>query len=95
MKELGPASKKLHAEMGEAAASLGVRRLFAIGQASGGTVDAFGPGGRHFDTHAELLETLRRELHPGVVCLVKGSRSMAMEQVVGFLTGAGRLREAG
>jgi len=95
MKELGPASRKLHAEMGAAAAALGVRRLFAIGQASGATVDAFGQGGRHFDTYGELVSALRRELHPGVVCLVKGSRSMAMEQVVAFLTGAGHLREAG
>ena len=85
MAELGPDSDKLHAEMGQAAADLGVRRLFCVGQASRLSCAAFGPGGRHFSNHEDLLGTLRAELHPKVNCLVKGSRSMAMESIVNRL----------
>ena len=90
MAELGPDSDKLHAEMGYSAADLGVRRLYCIGQASRHSCRTFGPGARHFASHEDLLETLRRELKPGVSCLVKGSRSMAMERVVkGLFEGEG------
>ncbi|TVS10247.1 MAG: UDP-N-acetylmuramoyl-tripeptide--D-alanyl-D-alanine ligase [Wenzhouxiangella sp.] len=82
MAELGPDSDKLHAEMGQAAADLGVRRLFCVGSASRSSCRAFGDGGQHFQTHAALIEALCRDLHGGVNCLVKGSRSMAMERVV-------------
>ena len=95
MKELGPSSRKLHAEMGEAALSLGVRRLFAVGEAAAATAAAFGPGGQYFEDHETLIEALCAELAPGVACLVKGSRSMAMEQVVRSLAKAGEMRAAG
>ena len=90
MAELGPDTDKLHAEMGQAAADLGVRRMYCLGGVSRGSCQAFGTGGVHFDSHHDLLEALKRDLHPGVNCLVKGSRSMAMEQVVdGLLGGEG------
>ena len=90
MAELGPDSDKLHAEMGQAAADLGVRRMFCLGPSSRYGCEAFGDGGAHFDTHRELVAALQAELHAGVNCLVKGSRSMAMEQVVtGLLGGTG------
>lgn len=95
MKELGRKSRKLHAELGESARALGVKRLFAIGDATHATIDAFGPGGRYFDSIPALLETLCRDLHPGVTCLVKGSRSMGMERVVDAISGSGQWREAG
>ncbi|NDY96669.1 UDP-N-acetylmuramoyl-tripeptide--D-alanyl-D-alanine ligase [Wenzhouxiangella sp. C33] len=89
MAELGPDTDKLHAEMGQAAADLGVRRLFCLGPVSRSSCEVFGDGGMHFDSHRALLEALRGDLHAGVNCLVKGSRSMAMEQVVtGLLKGA-------
>ena len=95
MLELGPVSRKMHVEMGDAAQSLGVKRLYAIGEVTVATVDAFGSGARHFKDHASLIDALHNELHPGVVCLVKGSRSMGMERVVDAISGAAELREAG
>lgn len=94
MKELGQGSRKMHAEMGEAARALGVQKIFAVGDATGFTVDAFGPGGRHFNSHAALLDALCAEIRPGVACLIKGSRSMAMEQVVQAISGSQDIREA-
>ena len=95
MKELGRGSRKMHAEMGEAALALGVHRVYAVGDATVFTVDAFGSGARHFADHASLVEVLRADLKPGITCLVKGSRSMAMEQVVQVLTDSCGMREAG
>lgn len=82
MKELGHDSRKMHAELGDAARSLGVKRLFAVGDASTATVDAFGDMAVHFDSREGLIKALRAQLKPGVACLVKGSRSMGMEHVV-------------
>lgn len=82
MQELGTDSRKMHAEMGDAARALGVKRLFAVGDASVATVDAFGEMAAHFDSRDGLIKALRTELKPGVACLVKGSRSMGMEHVV-------------
>ena len=82
MKELGSDSRKIHAEMGDAASTLGVKKLFALGEASAATVDAFGDDAAHFDHMDDLIKALREQLRPGVACLVKGSRSMGMEQVV-------------
>jgi UDP-N-acetylmuramoyl-tripeptide--D-alanyl-D-alanine ligase len=82
MKELGINSRKIHAELGDAARSLGVKRLFALGEASAATVDAFGDSAVHFNSRESLIEALRAQLKPGVACLVKGSRTMGMEHVV-------------
>jgi UDP-N-acetylmuramoyl-tripeptide--D-alanyl-D-alanine ligase len=95
MKELGTDSPKMHREVGESAAAMGVTRLFATGRMSEHTVDAFGPGAEHFETREELAEALLRSLRPGVNCLVKGSRSMGMEAVVAAITRPAGAEEAG
>lgn len=95
MKELGEGSRKLHREVGEAAKAMGVRRLFTTGEMSAATTEAFGQGALHFDNRDELAEELLRALHPDVICLVKGSRSMGMEAIVSAIIGAPELREAG
>jgi UDP-N-acetylmuramoyl-tripeptide--D-alanyl-D-alanine ligase len=82
MMELGSNSRKLHAELGDAARSLGVKRVFALGDASAATVVAFGDMAEHFSSREGLIEALCSQLKPGVACLVKGSRSMGMEHVV-------------
>jgi UDP-N-acetylmuramoyl-tripeptide--D-alanyl-D-alanine ligase len=87
MKELGEDSRKLHAEVGDAARAMGVKRIFATGEMSWQTVDAFGSGAEHFASREQLIEVLKAELRPGINCLVKGSRSMGMEQVVHAIVG--------
>jgi UDP-N-acetylmuramoyl-tripeptide--D-alanyl-D-alanine ligase len=87
MKELGEDSRKLHAEVGDAARALGVKRVFGIGEMSRDTVDAFGSGASHYDDTESLISALREELRPGINCLVKGSRSMGMEHVVKAIAG--------
>lgn len=96
MLELGADSRKMHAEMGDAARSLGVKRLFAVGEATVATVDTFGESAVHFDSREELTGYLCSQLKPGVACLVKGSRSMGMEHVVDAITnGHEHLEETG
>jgi UDP-N-acetylmuramoyl-tripeptide--D-alanyl-D-alanine ligase len=82
MKELGSGSRKLHAEVGDAARSLGISRVFATGEMSRFTVDAFGAGATHFPDLDSLIKALLPELRQGINCLVKGSRSMGMEAVI-------------
>ena len=86
MAELGEDAAQLHGEMGQSAADLGVRRLFTIGELSRHAATAFGPNAQHFETHDALAKSLAESLREGVNCLVKGSRSMAMERVVRSLT---------
>jgi UDP-N-acetylmuramoyl-tripeptide--D-alanyl-D-alanine ligase len=96
MKELGADSRKMHAELGDAARSLGVKRLFALGDASVATVDAFGDMATHYSSRDGLIKDLRAQLTPGVACLVKGSRSMGMEHVVNAISnGQGSLEVNG
>lgn len=82
MAELGPDARALHAQVGQRARELGVERLFAIGELGAATVAAFGEGGEHFSDKPALVAILQKQLHSGVTCLVKGSRSAGMEQVV-------------
>ena len=82
MAELGEAAPALHAQIGLAARSAGVAKLFALGEQSKETVGAFGAGAMHFERIQELLADLENELTPDTTVLVKGSRFMQMERVV-------------
>ena len=94
MKELGTDSPKMHREVGDAARAMGVMRLFATGEMSVHAVDAFGEGGEHYASRDDLAASLRRQLRPGINCLVKGSRSMGMEAVVEAITRDAGMKEA-
>lgn len=85
MRELGDDAIALHAEAGRRAKAAGIARLFALGPLSAATVEAFGEGGAHFDTHEALADALRRQLHGSVRVLVKGSRGSAMDRIVSAL----------
>jgi UDP-N-acetylmuramoyl-tripeptide--D-alanyl-D-alanine ligase len=94
MKELGEGSHKMHREVGEAAKVMGVGQLFTFGEMSAFTAEAFGEGAEHFEDRDELAAALCSRLRPGVICLVKGSRSMGMEAIVEVLTQATKMKEA-
>jgi len=87
MAELGADAPALHAGVGARARERGIDRLFAVGPLGVATVEAFGAGGEHFDDKAALVAALKSRVHAGVTCLVKGSRSAGMEQVVAALGG--------
>jgi len=87
MAELGADAERLHADIGALAKRSGIQRLRAVGRLSRAAVEAFGGGAQHFAEQAQLVDALRAELRGGVVLLVKGSRSSAMERVVKALHG--------
>jgi UDP-N-acetylmuramoyl-tripeptide--D-alanyl-D-alanine ligase len=89
MMELGPAADELHAEIGRYARKAGIARLFACGPRARFAVDAFGAGGFWFQDLETLIAEARSSLGPGVVVLVKGSRSNRLERVADALAPAG------
>ena len=90
MRELGADGAQLHAQIGALAKQRGIARLFAVGELSRASVQAFGDGARHFDDQASLIAALAKQVRAGITVLVKGSRGSAMEHVVrALLDGAG------
>lgn len=85
MAELGADAQALHAGIGERARRQGIEKLFAVGPLSAAAAAAFGDGAEHFADRNALTDALQTRLHAGVICLVKGSRSAGMEQVVAAL----------
>jgi len=85
MAELGADASALHAGVGARAREKGIDRVFAIGPLSRAVAEAFGGQGEHFADKPALVEALKASLHEGVTCLVKGSHSSGMEQVVAEL----------
>lgn len=82
MRELGPQARALHAAAGEQARSAGLARVWTLGELADAASAAFGEGGRHFASHAELAAALADELPAAARCLVKGSRGSAMDKIV-------------
>jgi UDP-N-acetylmuramoyl-tripeptide--D-alanyl-D-alanine ligase len=82
MGELGEAAQDIHRRVGQLAKSLGIERLYAVGELTPAAVKAFGKGAQHFSDHAALIDKLRDCLHGDMTVLVKGSRLMKMERVV-------------
>ena len=83
MGEVGEQGVDFHREVGAYARAKKITNLLAIGEASRHAVEAFGSGGRHFDSIELLLSGIQ-----GRSILVKGSRFMRMERVVAALTGS-------
>lgn len=88
MKELGEYGIKGHEEVGTCAAKTGVDMIFSLGDLTLHTLRKAVEGGiskintRLFDTKASLINHLKKSLKPKDLVLVKGSRSMAMEEIV-------------
>jgi UDP-N-acetylmuramoyl-tripeptide--D-alanyl-D-alanine ligase len=85
MGELGQEGRRLHRQMGEEAKRNGVQRLFALGELAQQAAEAFGAGAEAFADVDALTLRLGQMARPGVLILVKGSRSMRMERVIAAL----------
>jgi UDP-N-acetylmuramoyl-tripeptide--D-alanyl-D-alanine ligase len=97
MKELGEGGALLHADIGAQARRAGIARLWTVGELSAEASRGFGDGARHFDTQAALVAALAPALAqaaPGLRCVVKGSRSSAMDKVLAALLAADRQGDA-
>ncbi len=95
MRELGDASKREHTNIGVVASEMKFDGLFTFGPFSKYTCEAFGhASAKHFESKDELSAELKKLLRSGDVALIKGSRSMKMEEVVQQLTASnGQLKE--
>ena len=82
MGELGEDAARLHRQTGAALNRAGVDRLFAIGEMSKNSSEAFGGKAMWFESADSLIDALQTTLTSDVNLLVKGSRFMRMERVV-------------
>ena len=83
MKELGTKGPRLHYEVGVEAKQLGIEQVFCVGDLSAHTVEGYGAGAKHYSNKQNLIDDIKGclEAKPTTV-LIKGSRSMEMEEVV-------------
>jgi UDP-N-acetylmuramoyl-tripeptide--D-alanyl-D-alanine ligase len=92
MKELGESSAEFHREMGRDVAGNGFSLLFVWGEMSAHIADGairagMGAGSvLTFEKKDDLIKALHENIKKGDVVLVKGSRSMKMEEVAGAIT---------
>lgn len=84
MFELGAGAVPGHRRVGEAAGRL-ADLVLCVGDLSRETAAAAGARGRHFADKADLIATLLDLVRSGDTVLVKGSRGMAMEEIVAAL----------
>ena len=85
MGELGEDTVSIHAHMGELAKAAGVKKLFGLGELAKQAVDEFGENGFFFNKHDVLSRELLNQMNENCCILIKGSRTMHMEDVVNFL----------
>ncbi len=91
MLELGKKSEEFHAYFGTYVSKKSVDVLITMGQLSRAASESAKRGGMstasifHFENCASVLEFLHLNIKPGDVLLVKGSRSMQMENIVASL----------
>jgi len=82
MAELGENAAELHADIGALAKKSGIEKFWTVGNLAKNASAAYGAGAKHFESKVALSEALIHELQVGSRCLVKGSRSSAMDDVV-------------
>jgi UDP-N-acetylmuramoyl-tripeptide--D-alanyl-D-alanine ligase len=85
MAELGADARALHASVGVHARQRGIEHLLAVGPLSAAAVEAFGARAELYEDKAALIAAMQSRLHSGATCLIKGSHSAGMEQVVAAL----------
>lgn len=91
MLELGEQAQIFHQEIGLEAKNQGVDAFYGVGEMTRAAIDAFGKNARHFPDKSTLIQVLLADLENDsleclVTVLVKGSRSMQMEEIVNQLT---------
>ncbi|MDZ7292109.1 MAG: UDP-N-acetylmuramoyl-tripeptide--D-alanyl-D-alanine ligase [candidate division KSB1 bacterium] len=84
MLELGELAPAEHEEIGRLITKLPVHAVFAYGPQMKHLVQAIGETlwAEHFDDKLHLCQEVKRSVRSGDVILVKGSRGMAMEEVI-------------
>jgi UDP-N-acetylmuramoyl-tripeptide--D-alanyl-D-alanine ligase len=82
MAELGRYRKKLHIDLGDYAKIQGVDILLGYGDLIRHAVFAFGDNGFFFKSKIELIDFLKKNLAGKENILLKGSRSMRMEEIL-------------
>jgi UDP-N-acetylmuramyl pentapeptide synthase len=87
MAELGEYAEQMHADIGAVSARSGIDRLYATGNqaaalARGATTEGMNADRIVVGDKADIIKDIRRHLRPGDWVLIKGSRTMGMEQVV-------------
>ena len=85
MGELGEGAAQMHAEVGSAARAAGIESLVTLGELSAHAATAFGVGATPTSSPEAAAAAARLGAAPGTAILVKGSRFMRMERVVGLL----------
>lgn len=90
MGELGENTEELHKDAGIYAKETGVDSLYSYGKLAAKAAQEFGKNGFSYEKHDDMIEALQNELSQDVTLLIKGSRSMHMENVVNALTVAER-----
>jgi len=88
MGELGEQTDILHKESAEVIAKANFKYVYTLGANSKSTYDYLVDKNipvQHFATHQELFSQLEKNISPNDLVLVKGSRSMHMENIVNAL----------
>jgi UDP-N-acetylmuramoyl-tripeptide--D-alanyl-D-alanine ligase len=85
MAELGANSKQLHTDIGQQARGR-INKLYTFGDLSQHSSVAFGDRSLHFDSKQDLITHLCSNISSEQIILIKGSRSMQLEEVVTALT---------
>ena len=82
MGEVGEQGPAFHAEVGASAKQAGIETLLAVGSLMQHATAAYGEGAVHFEDMTALVAAVQARMGQTGSVLVKGSRSMKMEQVV-------------
>ncbi len=85
MGELGAHAENYHRQIGEKAKQAGIDVCYTVGQLSQAVTQEFSGAARHFADKQSLINELQQQIDAQTVCLIKGSRSAKMEEVVAAL----------
>lgn len=82
MFELGDETSKFHKEIGEYARNSGVEKVICIGDISANTAEAAGDKATYFKDKDSFYGAMVELIREGDIVLLKGSRGMAMEEII-------------